>query len=420
MRSRGAWWGALLLGVGATATLVTSGAVQASARKVNISFYYPVGVAGPLAKIMDTLVSEFNRFHPGIHVTASFAGNYPETLAKVETLIESGTPPDTGVVNATAMFDLLHLHAIKPVDNLVKAGDFYPAFLTNAYFDGHYWSVPFQRSTVVLYYNKKEFAAAHISGPPQTWDQLLSDAKKLTHKGQWGIELPSSGTNYWVFAPFVLESGKNLMNAAGTKVYFNAPRTIEALSFWRKLQLEKVMPPGVISWSTVPTDFIQGHAAMIIHSSGSLTSIVGGAHFPVGVTFMPKNVRYGVDVGGGDFYVFRGIDARHEAASIKFIQWMTSPAVAAQWSIDTGYVGVTPRAYSTPVMKKFMKAHPQYATSPDQLKYAHRELATYDLNRIYDILDSAVQATMDGQQTPRAALDAAQKEAIRALASYQK
>lgn len=409
--------GLMMLSVAA----LSSGVAGASANApVQVSYYYPVGVSGPLAKIMTNLVDTFNRTHPRIHVSPSFAGNYPETLAKVETLIQAGTPPDTAVVNATAIFDLIHLGAIQPLNSIVKAGDYYPAFLKNAEYKGQYWSVPFQRSTVVLYYNKAEFAKAHISGPPTTWDQLLSDAKKLTHHGQWGIEIPSSGTSYWQFAPFVLESGTNLMNATGTKVYFNDPRTVEALSFWLKLQKEKVMPPGVISWGTSPTDFASGRTAMLVHSSGSLTSIVQAAHFPVGVAFMPKNVRYGTDTGGGDFYLFKGISAQARAASITFIKWMTSPRVQAQWSIDTGYVAGSPRAYQAPVMRKFIKSHPEYAVSPAQLKYASPELATYDLNQIYDYIDSAIQAVMDGQQTPKAALDAAQKQATAALAPYQK
>lgn len=391
-----------------------------AAAPVQVSYYYPVGVSGPLAKIMTTLVNEFNAGHPGIHVVPSFAGNYQQTLAKVETLIQSGTPPDTAVVNATAIFDLQHLNAIQSLNSIVKNGDYYPAFLKNAEYHGQYWSVPFQRSTVVLYYNKAEFAKAHLSKPPATWDQLIADAKKLTNKHQWGIEIPSSGTSYWQFAPFVLESGTNLMNATGTKVYYNDPRTIEALSFWLKLQKEKVMPAGVISWGTAPTDFSSGRTAMLVHSSGSLTSIVSAAKFPVGVAFMPKNVRYGSDTGGGDFYLFKGISPTVRKATLTFIRWMTSPAVQAQWSIDTGYVAGSPRAYARPVMKKFLASHPEYAVSPAQLKYASPELATYDLNQIYDILDSAIQSVMDGQQSPKAALDAAQKQANAALAPYQK
>ena len=40
-----------------------------------------------------------------------------------------------------------------------------------------------------LYYNKAQFAAAGISGPPTTWTQLIADAKKLTKGGHWGLTL---------------------------------------------------------------------------------------------------------------------------------------------------------------------------------------------------------------------------------------
>lgn len=45
---------------------------------VDLNFYYPVSVSGPLAKVMDGMVADFNRIHPGSHVTAIFV---PQALA---------------------------------------------------------------------------------------------------------------------------------------------------------------------------------------------------------------------------------------------------------------------------------------------------------------------------------------------------
>ncbi len=38
-----------------------------------------------------------------------------------------------------------------------------------------------------LYYNKAQFAAAGISSPPTTWEELVADGKKLTEGGHWGL-----------------------------------------------------------------------------------------------------------------------------------------------------------------------------------------------------------------------------------------
>ncbi|HEX4835505.1 MAG TPA: ABC transporter substrate-binding protein, partial [bacterium] len=59
----------LVLAVPLLSTSVAGAAVE-------LKFYYPVGVSGPLAKVMDGMVADFNRIHPGSHVTPIFAGGY--------------------------------------------------------------------------------------------------------------------------------------------------------------------------------------------------------------------------------------------------------------------------------------------------------------------------------------------------------
>ena len=50
-------------------------------------------------------------------------------------------------------------------------------------------AVPLYSLAYGLYYNKAQFAAAGISGPPTTWAQLIADGKKLTKGGHWGLAI---------------------------------------------------------------------------------------------------------------------------------------------------------------------------------------------------------------------------------------
>ncbi|HVB08795.1 MAG TPA: ABC transporter substrate-binding protein [Bacillota bacterium] len=421
----------LLAGCGGTAAPAASQAAEAAAtggatapaQTVELTFDYPVGVSGPLATIMTNLTHSFNSAHPGIHVTPVFAGSYQQTLAKVETAIQAGNPPDLAVVNHTAIFDLLHLQAIQPLDDVVSQGNFYPAMLKPEV-QGHYWSVPFQRSTVVLYYNKDLFQQAGLdpSKGPATWDELVTDAKAIQSKtGVTGIEIPSDGTVYWVFQPFAIAAGQNLAADDGTTVNFNAPAVTTALQFWMDLSHKyKVEPTGILPWNTVPNDFEAGKAAMIVHSSGSLASILQNSKFQVGVAFMPADTATDrSNLGGGDFYLMKGIPASHQQAALTFIRWMTAPAQAASWSMQTGYVAVTPDAYQTPDMKAYTAKNPQALVAAQQLQYAEPELSTYQLNQIQDTFDSAVQSVLDGQATIPAALGQAQQQAQGILAPFK-
>ncbi len=65
-----------------------------------------------------------------------------------------------------------------------------PTFLKDGRYQGTDYGIPFTTSTRALYYNKKIFAAAHLSSPPATWAQLRSDAAAIKAKGYIGYGMP--------------------------------------------------------------------------------------------------------------------------------------------------------------------------------------------------------------------------------------
>jgi len=412
----------------------TSGASNAGGAPVEISLHYPVGVSGPLAKIIDGYVGEFNQQNPSIKVTPVYDGDYVSTAAKVLQLAQAGTPADVAIVNAAAMYQLTDADAVMPLDDLIAQSggdtyrnDFYPAFLANSQMGGHTWSIPFQRSTLVLYYNKDLFQQAGLANAPQSWDDMVQDAQKLTQKdssgnvARYGVGFPSSGTAYWEFQALAIEAGQNVFdNNTGNKVFFNAQASVDALQFMIDLNKKyDVSPPGAVNWDTLPSDFAAGKFAMIYHSTGSLTSVLKSAQFNVGVAILPKKQQYGTPTGGGNLYIMKGIPADHVAAAWKLIQWLSTPEREAQWSIDSGYVAPRKSAYDTPALKEYTTKYPQALVARDQLQYAQNELGTHEMVQVQKILSDAIQAGITGQAAPQAALDQAQQAATQVLAQFQ-
>ena len=105
---------------------------------------------------------------------------------------------------------------------------------------------------------------------------------------------------------------------------------------------------------------------------------------------------------------------------MKFIKWITSPARAAQWGIDTGYVAVRPDAWETQAMKKYVADFPAAAVARDQLQYAVAELSTHDGQRVTKALNDGLQAGLTGTKTSAQAMADAQREADRLLRPYRK
>ncbi len=428
----------VLQAIGATAlasALATTLPAAHAQKPVELTFYYPVAVGGPVTKTIDQMAADFEKENPDIKVKPVYAGTYQESIVKALTAFKSGQPPHLAVLLSTDMFTLIDEGAIVPIDGLAGADGkqwldgFYPAFMENSRTGGKTWGVPFQRSTIVMYWNKDLFKEAGLDPDkaPQTWDELVAFGKKLTktdasgNVSTWGVKIPSSGFPYWLFQGLTTPNDTILMNEAGTQTYFDKPGSIEALQYWVDLSAKhKVMPGGVIEWGTTPKDFFERKAAIVWTTTGNLTNIRTNAQFPFGVAMLPEKKRRGSPTGGGNFYVFDKISPAEQQAAMKFIRWATQPQRAAQWSIATGYVAVTPAAWETDEMKKYVQEVPQATVARDQLKYSVAELSTHENQRVTKALNDGLQAALTGSKPPAEAMKDAQREADRILRAYRR
>ena len=404
--------------------------------QTEISFYYPVAVGGPITKIVDGYAAAFEKENPGVKVKPIYSGTYQESIVKALTANKAGDPPVLSVLLSTDMFSLIDEDAIVSWDELIRTdadrawhASFFPGFMENSQTGGKTWGVPFQRSTIVLYWNKELFKEAGLDAnkAPANWSEMVELAKKLTKKdasgnvAQWGVQVPSSGFPYWLFQGFTTQNNVVLMNKDGTQTYYDHPSVIEALQFWVDLSKKNgVMKPGIIEWGTTPKDFFERKVAMMWTTTGNLTNVRSNAKFEFGVAMLPAGKRRGTPTGGGNFYLFKKSSPQQREAALRFVKWITTPERAAQWGIDTGYVAVRGDAWDTPEMKKYVQGFPQAAVARDQLQYAVAELSTHDNQRVTKALNDGLQAALTGTKTAEAAMKDAQREAERILRPYRK
>lgn len=396
---------------------------------VELSMYYPIAVGGPLTQVVDGMVNEFQKGHPDIKVNAIYAGNYDDTRVRALSALKSGEPAQLSVMFSIDVYDLMEQDVIVPFSDVVSTAEekawldsFYPGLMANGTVDGKVWGVPFQRSTIVMYYNKDAFREVGLdpNQPPKTWDEMAEAAKKLTKDGRWGVMIPSTGYPYWMYQALAIQNGLELMSPDGTKTFFDDPAAIEALQYWRDLGTKhKVMPEGTVEWGTLRQAFLQGQTAMMWHSTGNLTAVKNGAKFDFGVAMLPAKKRPGSPTGGGNFYLFKKATEAERKAALTFIRWMTAPERAAEWSKATGYVGISPASYETESLKKYAAEFPPALVARDQLQHAVAEFSTYETGRVREGLNNAIQAALTGRQTPEAALKDAQANAERLLKPFR-
>ncbi|NTV41859.1 MAG: ABC transporter substrate-binding protein [Syntrophobacteraceae bacterium] len=422
----------VMLGL-ALAVAVMGGSVAHAV--VELNMYYPVAVGGPITKVIDDMIAEFEKANPDVKVKAVYAGNYDDTRVKALAAVKANQPVQLSVLFSIDVFELMDQDVIVPFDDFATSAEdkqwlasFYPALMENSKVKGKIWGIPFQRSTIVLYHNKNAFKEVGLdpNKPPATWDEMVATAQKLTKKdasgnvARWGVHIPSTGYAYWMFQALCIQNGQVLMNLDGNKTNFDHPDVIEALQFWRDLAAKhKVMPEGTIDWGTLRQKFLEGATAMMWHTTGNLTAVKEGAKFDFGVSMLPAKKRRGSPTGGGNFYIFKKASAEERKAALKFIKFMTAPELTARWSIATGYVATRADAYKTPTLEKYVAEFPAAAVARDQFQYSVAEFATHENARNKKFLDDAIQSVVTGAKPPKEALTAAQQQAERVLKDYR-
>ncbi|SFJ04903.1 sn-glycerol 3-phosphate transport system substrate-binding protein [Bosea sp. OK403] len=402
-----------------------------------IELFFPVPVDGQLARDMATMIKEFNETHPAIKATPVYTGSYDETLIKTRAAMKAGKPPAAAIMSANFLLDLKIEGEIQKLDDLVKAdgksndefmGQFFPALYGNAVIDRSVYGVPFHNSTPLLYINAEHFKEAGLDpeNPPKTWEEFAEAAKKLTKREgdrvtRWGVMAPSNyDTGGWLLQALTYSNGGRWFNLdyAG-EVYYDAPSTLGALTFWSDLVTkQKAHPPGVQAGGAVSAAFLSGQTSMMLQSTGSLTYIRSNAKFPYKVAFVPKNVRNQVPIGGASLVIPTGVEEARKKAAWTLITWMTAPEKSGWWSRATGYFAPNMKAYDLPDMKAFMAKNPDAQVAVDQLAFAKPWFATYKTVPVRKAIEDELQAVLSGKKSPKEALVAAQKTADEVMRPY--
>jgi multiple sugar transport system substrate-binding protein len=221
-------------------------------------------------------------------------------------------------------------------------------------------AVPLYSLAYGLYYNKAQFAAAGISGPPTTWTQLIADGKKLTTGGHWGLAIEGGSVSENIHMAFELsqQQGGQFFNAAG-KPTFDTPQNVAAVKQMMDfIQTDKITNPSDAQYSKgteALVDYATGKAAMVIWqaASGSLKQLgmnaadIGVAPVPLPSPVPPGGKKVTSMVAGINMAVFK--DTKNLSAALKFVKFMTSTPEQESLNGTYGSLPTVSAAYSDPV-----------------------------------------------------------------------
>jgi sn-glycerol 3-phosphate transport system substrate-binding protein len=432
----------LLVSAISLAAALTFGASQAQAA-TEIQFWHAMESA--LGERVNDIANDFNKSQSDYKIVPVFKGSYDQTLAAGIAAYRSGNAPAILQVYEVGTATMIQARkAVIPVSDVFKQAGipldekaFVPT-ISSYYSDaktGHLISMPFNSSTPVLYYNKDAFKKAGIdpTHPPKTWGELEADSKKLKAAGMCGY---SSGWQSWIQlenysawhgAPFA--SKNNGFDGTDAVLEFNKPLQVAHIQF-----LQNMAKDGTFTYvgrkDEAVSKFYSGDCGIVTNSSGSLANIKKYAKFSFGTGMMPydesvKGAPQNAIIGGASLWVLSGKDPATYKGVAKFLAYLTSPAVAAKWHQDTGYLPVTTAAYELTQKQGFYEKNPGADTAIKQMLNKPplpftKGLRLGNMPQIRTIVDEELEQVWAQKKTPKDALDSAVSRGDDLLRRFEK
>lgn len=403
--------------------------------KTTISFWHSMG--GVNGQAIDTLVQKFNDENEyGITVEAEYQGSYDDALNKLKSAQIGNMGADLVQVYEIGTRFMIESGWIVPMQSMVNADEYDTSVLEPnlaAYYtiNDMLYSMPFNSSTPLMYYNKDMFDAAGITEIPDSLEAIAQIGDKLLDSG--AQEVMSLGIYGWFFEQFIGKQGLEYANngngrtEAATAVAFDENgAAANILNEWKNLYDLGYAPNVGKGGDAGLADFSAGKSAITLGSTASLKQILQDVDgkFEVGTAYFPKvksTDEGGVSIGGASLWALDNNDPKKLRATWEFVKFLISPESQAFWNAETGYFPVNVDAHDEDVFKENIEKYPQFETAIDQLhdsapQYAGALLSVFSEARA--IVESEIESMLNGNETVDEAVDSMASQINDAIDEY--
>lgn len=387
-----------------------------------ISFWHSMG--GVNGQAIDELVKKFNDENQyGITVKAQYQGEYDDSLNKLKSSQIGNMGADLVQVYEIGSRFMIESGWITPMQKMIDADDYdlsqiEPNLAAYYTIDNQLYSMPFNSSTPIMYYNKEMFEKAGITEVPDSLEGIEAIGDQLLKEGGAG-QVISLGIYGWFFEQFIGKQGLEYANNGNgrkepaTAVAFDENGAAEnILTVWKSLYDKGYAPNVGKGGDAGLADFSAGKSAITLGSTASLKQILQDVNgkFEVGTAYFPKvksTDEGGVSIGGASLWALDNQDPKKTRATWEFIKFLISPESQAYWNAQTGYFPVTTAAQEEPVFKENVEKYPQFETAIEQLhdsspKYVGALLSVFPEARA--TVESEIENTLNGNTDVKTAV----------------
>lgn len=368
------------------------------------------------------LVADFEKANPTItvkYVNVPFA----DAQSKFQTAAGATGAPDVLRADVGWLPGFAQAGYLLPLDGTAAAADsakFEPQLIKQATYNGKLYGIPEVTDTLALMYNKALFAKAGITAAPTSWGQLKADMALVNSKDQ--VDGFAFNPQAYYAMPFLFGEGTDMIDVSAKKITVNSPAAVTALNTLKGV----LAAPGAAKLDTTTNGyanimdaFESGKVASIIQGPWETTNVYKGAAFAdkanLGIAVVPQGSagKAGAPIGGHNLVAYAGADAAHQAASEKFIAFMTSPTSQATTATKNATLPTRSDAYTAQV-----NANPGIAGFQQVLSSGVPRSADPSYSSLYTPLGTDLTKILSGQESVQQGLDNSAVAFKKLLPSY--
>lgn len=396
--------------------------------------------------LIQAVADEFMAANPGVVIElASPTTDYIELFNGALLAADQGQAPtiiqvEEGLTQLAADSGFfLSINDLASEEQLASLDDILPVLREYYSIGGSLYSVPFNASNPLLFYNKDMFAAAGLDPEtaPTTFEDILTACAAIMA----APEPPSACMNFPMNSWFpeqwmamqnaLIADNDNGRSARATAVNYDAPEMLRIAEWYKAMD-----DAGYFMYSGTPNDY-QGEGITFLSKTTAITinSTAGLALFQrfsgiqgidLGIAPLPTpgaDATNGVTVGGASLWVTAGGTPEQTQAAVDFIFFLTNTEHDMAWHQGTGYFPTRLTSIEALTEAGWFEENPAYGLAITQLQNSAGNIANAGAimgpsAEVRAVLVEGLQSIVDGGETPADALAAAKSRADAILADY--
>lgn len=346
---------------------------------VEVTFWHAMN--GPHQEAITELTNRYNDSQDNVVVREMNQGDYNSLQQSIMASGVSGDLPTMAQLTPGLAPDLATNGLLQSLDGLIEGDtgfsqeeidDIYEGFIEGTQYDGQTYSIPFSKSTRVMFYNQDILNEYGYDEVPSSWEEIIELGEQMVEAGDTDrVAMGLENGFEMEYETMARQNGSTYIDS-DLNVEIDSPESVEALEFLMDaVDNGYARTAGEDGFFSGP--FARGESALYIGSSAGVAHVEGPANdnginwgtAPV-PTFNGESLTL---FAGNDLGLFTSATQEEQEAAMDFMTFLLEPENTAYWAMQSGYVPIRRSALEVEEYATFLEENPAYEAATQQLEY---------------------------------------------------